>query len=314
MKNHIRRLTTWLIMVIFEKRSILLPTLYGRSTRHATDTDKHAALVDALDACYRAMTIWYVLKYCPDILPLENDGIILLLKEQVKRFDTLDNLDGIKSKREDSSLKAALLLWYRRSCILQIQILLGLETGDVFEVHDMAKRAVKLSGKARQVPTDSYSADDELIDRLALLGEELLPKSARGREESDICAREARNRILQRTKTNTFNPGTTKLKSGRVRTTAPWELSCLSHHSRLRVAVYRPEEVDIKAAKDECFDFLSSDFTFLPTWDGSKKAMFSQWWDYDVSSIVCATLLDLKIKGNRLPFSSCDFGTHGILF
>ncbi|RFU28998.1 hypothetical protein B7463_g7345, partial [Scytalidium lignicola] len=288
-KKAIQAICVWIMHVEFNRNRSMVPSASGTSPRVEHDDYDNNNPPDPFDACYQVMAIWYIMHHCQDVF----DSEIQKLKDTMKGSDLVDISDTMQNKR-DSSLKLSLLQWYRRSCILRIRTYLGLEISHMSNLPDPARRAVRLSGKARTEQLDTYSAEDELEDRLALLATEIFPGTYA--REVDIVVREARKRISQRTKTTTFNAGTKKLKSGRVRACSPWELVCLNHHNLLWAGLNQQEEVDVKAIKDDCFEFLASDYTFLPSWDTSKREMLRQWWDYDVSSIVCATLLDLKIK------------------
>ena len=161
----------------------------------------------------------------------------------------------------------------------------------------------KLLGQHLSLPPDSYSAEDEIVDRLALLADELVFDLGVSKKVADFAknsAKQAAKKILKREGTRTFNPGVTKTKSSQARIHAPWELASLNHHSLLHVGSEMPKEVDsehVDIAKQSCFQFLSSDHSFLASWDRSRKNMFGEWWDYEVSSIICSTLISLRAKG-----------------
>jgi hypothetical protein len=161
----------------------------------------------------------------------------------------------------------------------------------------------KLLGQHLSFPLDSYSAEDETVDRLALLADELVFTLGVPKKDADFAknsAKQAAKKVSKRERTRTFNPGVAETKSGQTRIHAPWELACLNHHSLLHLESEMPKEVDsehIEIAKQNCFQFLSSDHSFLATWDRSRKNMFGEWWDYEVSSIICSTLIGLRAKG-----------------
>jgi len=254
------------------------------------------------ELCYRAMAIWYIMQKFPEIL---DTRCRQTLTDQIRKVEILD--DAPSRRDGDSDLKFVLLVWYFGSCISGISDQLNLPIKGESSVQAQARKAMKLSKKTRDSATDSYSADYELVDRLGLLAAEMFPESANPGmlNAAKVCSDQAQHRILQRSKTIIFNAGTTKSKT--TRNPSPWELGCLSHHNLLRTGLYQSEDFDIKAAKDACFEFLSSDYSFLPTWDSSRWKTFYQWWDVDVSSIVCATLLDLKIKCAWFPSSGSPF-------
>jgi hypothetical protein len=161
----------------------------------------------------------------------------------------------------------------------------------------------KLLGQHLSLPPDSYSAENETVDRLALLADELVFTLGVSKKDADFAknsAKQAAKKILKREKTRTFNPGVAETKPGQARIHPPWELACLNHHSLLHLGSEMPKEVDsenIEIAKQNCFQFLSSDHSFLASWDRSRKNIFGEWWDYEVSSIICSTLISLRAKG-----------------
>jgi hypothetical protein len=158
----------------------------------------------------------------------------------------------------------------------------------------------KLLGQHLSFPLDSYSAEDETVDRLALLADELVFTLGVPKKDAEFAknsAKQAAKKILRRERTKTFNPGVAETKSGQARIHAPWELTCLNHHSLLHLGSEMPKEADIEIVKQNCFQFLSSDHSFLASWDRSRKNMFGEWWDYEVSSIICSTLISLRAKG-----------------
>jgi hypothetical protein len=73
----------------------------------------------------------------------------------------------------------------------------------------------------------------------------------------------------------------------------PWELLCTNHQSFLRVT----DDSNIRAARDRLFEFLMSDYSFMTSWDRADSDMIGKWWDVEPVSVICATLLDLKLDG-----------------
>jgi hypothetical protein len=137
---------------------------------------------------------------------------------------------------------------------------------------------------------DTYFMQDEMIDRLALLSDDLgLDTPSKGSETS--CRQLALKRIKDRKPTE-------ELYSSQAETSSwePWELKCLNHHNRW-VASWLP---DRRAAalgndKENCFEFLQPDFNFVASWDRSNSYTVEEWFDVETSSVICATLVAIKM-------------------
>jgi hypothetical protein len=56
-----------------------------------------------------------------------------------------------------------------------------------------------------------------------------------------------------------------------------------------------------KVNKVACYRFLMSDYTFISSWDESRDNLIGSWWDVEVGSVLCATLIDLQ-KPGRLTY------------
>jgi hypothetical protein len=81
---------------------------------------------------------------------------------------------------------------------------------------------------------------------------------------------------------------------------APWEMTCLNHHTSLKVLSADGEDHEIDASRRDCLEFLCSDLTFISSWNESDADVISHWWDMDTSSVVCSTLIDLHLQG-KIP-------------
>ena len=137
---------------------------------------------------------------------------------------------------------------------------------------------------------DQYTAKDEQVDRLLLIWKEVTQQTT----SANTTITHVREKIERRAPTTIVNPGLTRPKSIYSRE-PPWEFTCLNHHTALRIAMGYSESDEFEQVKKTCYDFLSTEFTFHPTWDRSKRSMSQGWWDIDTSGIVCATLLDSYI-------------------
>lgn len=137
---------------------------------------------------------------------------------------------------------------------------------------------------------DTYFAQDEMIDRLALLSDDLgLDTPSKGSKTS--CRQLALRRIKDRKPTE-------ELYSSQTETShwEPWELKCLNHHNRW-VASWFPDgrEAALGNDKENCFKFLQPDFNFVASWDRSNSYMVGEWFDVETSSVICATLAGIKM-------------------
>lgn len=170
-------------------------------------------------------------------------------------------------------------------------------------------RRVQPEQKLQVDPSQVYLAVDEEIHRLALLCQELelttssnppLPESKE--DFATLCVTTTCEKAMSRKHTTRFNHGPgkdTDEENQLASVSAPWELSCLNHHALLSALLKRSEDVDRQiATKEDCFEFLQSDFTFARSWDRSRANMIGEWWGMEVSSVICATLLESKAAGN----------------
>jgi hypothetical protein len=253
------------------------------------------------------MTVWFAMKHLPGVLDAGMKGHLS------DKYASTANLVMKKSSKEGSKdLAKALLGWYHGICLLQIQTKFNTSSAEESSkdsakdpLKDLTKDLIKRlrSRLSARLDPSSYSARDELADRLSLLADELIFASSTSSDHAELarsCVRQASNSISKRKETKIINPGIAQSKPHQIDDSAPWELACLNHHSRLNLEAHSPESVDqedIKAVKQSCLRFLSSDYSFLPSWDRSRKNMLKEWWDHQVSSIVCCTLIMLREKG-----------------
>lgn len=305
-QTYLRAIVSWIVHLDIKGKQLISSVSYNR--RHEFSSGVPTLQFDAVDACFRVMTVWYVMYYEPGIFDDRTKNFVRL---NISKLDMFQEFDGISPKKK-SELKISLLRWFRHSCITQLRNWLEVKAVEQYNLQAEAERVVKLSTRRRATDHEIYKPDDEIVDRLSLLAEELFPAESTPLNTTDskvklsaqveLCSNLARARLALRSKTSKFHAGIQKSKAGRdrdkERAPSPWELECLNHHGLLMGAINQPEDSEaIKAAKDDCFDFLSSDYSFLTTWDSSRKSMLSEWWSYEVSAVVCSTLLDLKSRG-----------------
>jgi hypothetical protein len=140
---------------------------------------------------------------------------------------------------------------------------------------------------------DTYFAQDEMIDRLALLSDDLgLDTPSKGSKTS--CRQLALRRIKDRKPTEELYSSQTETSNWEP--WEPWELKCLNHHNRW-VASWFPDgrEAALGNDKENCFEFLQPDFNFVASWDRSNSNMVEEWFDVETSSVICATLAGIKV-------------------
>jgi hypothetical protein len=155
-------------------------------------------------------------------------------------------------------------------------------------------------------PSQVYLAVDEEIHRLALLCQELELTTSESKEAgldfATLCITTTCEKAMSRKHTTRFNHGPgkdTDEENQLASVSAPWELSCLNHHALLSALLKRSKDVERQIApKEDCFEFLQSDFAFARSWDRSRANMIGEWWGMEVSSVICATLLESKAAGN----------------
>jgi hypothetical protein len=263
-------------------------------------------------ACFVTLALWYVMKHHPEAIT-EDFKIQLILPALGKLYKSGETQDS--RGENDSTAKNDVLQWFHLSCMLLIcQESFGQGSNgreiDGFaasgltrqEISKSQERCEKSITRLRKSKTETYSVEDEEVDRLFLLEEELGFQALRPASSSLIIARAktTRAKIAERKLTTRFNPGPRPSKLGdnsRVVSNGPWELSCLNHHTLLRTTLDRSSEISVQTARHACFQFLLSDYSFISSWDRSDKAMIEKWWNFETGSVICATLLDLKTAG-----------------
>lgn len=262
----------------------------------------------------------YVIHNLGKSLPI---SFFIMLHQNLSRLS--DQYRGKEDlSKADQSPKLNLLLWYFYGSLTKIgeTLILKLSSAGVefdrataatlaIDLRDNArkqrswrKKAEKGMAATRKTQLDPYSDKDEANDRLALLGIELGLISVREDQLPTSCASQSRRRILERQNTTVINPGqipSDQEISGRINTTAPWELSCTNHHSRLALSNDPDrEDEDSTPFRNNCLRFLTSSYVYIPSWDRSNTNAAALWWDLDASCVVCSTILDMRTKKNAL--------------
>lgn len=246
---------------------------------------------------------------------LEHSADVLRL--QYQGFEELND--------PDNKAKLCILLWYFYGCLKEIYTRL-LATSDMsytagrnniredikvsFREHKetCTKKARAWQRKSEKamvtIGKQAYSDEFEIVDRLAFLGIELGLVTKEALSQPTSCVYQARRRILEKAATKDLNPGMIKSMSQngttRLSTQAPWELTCLSHHSRAVAALWSETEIDaedIQRSRNDTNRFFTANFMFVGSWNQSKGS--ATWWDLDTTCVIQSTHLDLRLRANR---------------
>ncbi|KAL2072990.1 hypothetical protein VTL71DRAFT_10314 [Oculimacula yallundae] len=256
-------------------------------------------------ACFATLAVWYVMKHCPQVL--SDDMKVKILLPKLRR--AYDAVQKRASRDREPTPKNDVLQWLHLSCLYLIcnEQFSSDDWGkpiDGFTLSDLDRQEVvrtqqkfeKYVSRLKTAQVESYSVEHEELDRVLLLAEELgldkipTPFTA---SLSSSRAVQIRKQITQRKRTTRFNAGPKTWKGSRVTSNGPWELLCTNHQGFLRVT----DHANIKAARDRLFEFLMSDYSFMTSWDRADSNMVGKWWDVEPTSVICATLLDLKFEG-----------------
>ena len=241
-------------------------------------------------ACFVSITIWYILDNYPEIAE-----DILSISSLWKNVPDL----SVRELPREAEPRTPLLQWYHTTCVYDLLKKIQRrpppdQDGTSAYLKKLEQMSLRLTGAAKKPNIYLYTIEDEQLDRLLLICNEVIHKSTSANTRIS-CIANVRSRIERRNPTTIINPGFTVRKS-KISNEPPWELSCLNHHTALRMAVESDYSTEVNELKQACYDFRSTEFTFHPTWDRSKRQMSEQWWDIDASAIVCATLLHPYIR------------------
>lgn len=207
--------------------------------------------------------------------------------------------------------KVVFLKWYHYASQLKLQqekVIVSPQDQGQQTLEEKARdlcRGVKVASAAKLTSRRPYEADDEIFDRLALLGPEL-----NFTEPSDtLIERLSKERITQRSFTTNLNPGWREQYDHRA-TTGPWEIYALCHHSRLMVMSAEMSakkddadgtSVDYEVEKFEQLKtrlchFLNSEGTVVPCWERAYSNASRGWLRSEATAIVAYTLVDINDK------------------
>lgn len=263
-------------------------------------------------ACYATLAVWYVMKHCPEA---GTGGFVIdILLPRINR--AYDSVQKRASRDKEPTPKNDVLQWLHLCCLFLIcngkigtsergEAVDGFMASklDRQELLKTQQRFEKYVARLKTSQIESYSIEHEELDRVILLGEELGLDAIPTQFTSSLASSRAlqtRKRILERKRTTRFSPGPKAWKGARVTSNGPWELLCTNHQSFLRVT----DDSNIRAARDRLFEFMMSDYSFMTSWDRAESNMIGRWWDLEPTSVICATLLDLKVEGNAKQSTS----------
>lgn len=324
--KYVTSILTWLINTDMKPRRLLLalrsdepsPDMETRPSERLKRCEQNRVRMHTdqsyNQACYATLAVWYVMKHCPEATPEEFKTRVLLPK-LTRAYEAVQKR---ASRDKEPTPKNDVLQWLHMSCLFlicneQFGTNASGKSADGFALSRLDRQEVirtqqkfeKYVSRLKTAQVESYSIEHEELDRVLLISEELgldtIP-TAYTASLASSRAMQSRKRILQRQRTTRFNPGPKTWKGAQVSSNGPWELLCTNHQGYLRVA----DDANVKAARDRVFEFLMSDYSFMTSWDRADGNMIGKWWDVEPISVICATLIDLKLEGSHLPTSgSC---------
>ena len=313
-KFHIREALIW--MLSCKESTFQLPTGKSESSRQGCTT----IVKKNREMSYLAISIWHVWKYCAAALDRRFFDVLMRNLFKLVAIHPFGDFrpswvssNYYSPKRQ---LRYALSRWCHFGCFHEIYKQLADRGYQVYSetespiIHTRQKwkgqceKMLRLLRKAQgdqrpQVdPAQIYIAsEDEKLDRFIVLCAEL-KLDPPGQNLAEACLKQTRAKLGSRKGTTRFNPGTSK-SSKPEEISEPWELNCLNHHIRCMALPNIAEDDYSFEAKKNCFAFLSADYTFARSWNGSNPNMIGGWWDIEVSCVVCSTLLEERTARKR---------------
>jgi hypothetical protein len=249
---------------------------------------------------YNMITIWYVMRNCPETLDLLESALRDVLAAHI---DALCKL--LPNIPRSNDVKVKLLRWYYFASVMKIKEKLQHQTvyyrmteeskielcGEVESSRHSAYEAMSVSVR-KDVP---YSYTDEICDRLAFLAPEL------GLDDqiSTSCILLARKRLLRRSWTSTVNNGAVRsVDLSNSQTWSPWEIFALCHQSHL-LFWETLDEGEIYVHRKRCYQFLTSETTIVEAWERQRGADVESWFHLDATCIFASVLLDIRKKKQK---------------
>lgn len=267
-------------------------------------------LKDDSDNYYIMMTIWFAVRNISHINFEFTSGLAYFSTESP--IVPADNHDFHVPCKE----KIPLLQWYHCASILGLfragYLPKVLRTDGLEMKMYRLRKAAQTALAARTQSNSPYSAEDEIVDRLAFLAHEL------GLEEEPTAlgtiGSQSIQRIKQREYSRYLNPGMiAPHEKGYI--CGPWEIHALCHNSRLHVlaledhvedwnSTQRAE--DIESFKAKIYKFLNSEATLVSCWERSHLRARKGWLRSEATAVVGSTLLDIlegTAKATSQPLS-----------
>lgn len=262
-------------------------------------------------ACYATLTVWYVMRHCPQAI--DNDFKSQIVLPKIPR--AFEVVQKRSSRDKAPTPKNDVLQWFHLCCFYLIcnekfvasanQEATDGFTAAGFDPHEVLKTQQKFEKYVARLKTsqiESYSIEHEELHRVILIGEELGLDAIPTQFTASLAssrASQTRRWLAERKRTTTFNPGPMAWKNSQMTSNGPWELLATNHQSYLRVA----EDTGIISARNRLFEFMLSDYTFMASWDYADKNMIGSWWNTEPGSVITATLIDLRSEGTSTnPF------------
>lgn len=317
LRGFIRSSLAWMINTEMKPSKLLLPL---ESQHEIIDMETHPS--DRLEkcerdrismtrdqgynqACYATLTVWYVMKHCPQAI--DNDFKCQIILPKLPR--ALEVVQKRSSRDKAPTPKNDVLQWFHLSsfyliCSEKFKLSTSEEIVDGFTAAEFDPREVlrtqqkfeKYVSRLKTSQIESYSIEHEELHRVILIGEELGLNAIPTQFTASLAssrAMQTRRWLAERKRTTTFNPGPMSWKKSQMTSNGPWELLATNHQSYLRVT----DDTGIISARNRLFEFMLSDYTFMTSWDYADKNLIGSWWNMEPGSVITATLLDLRSEG-----------------
>lgn len=253
---------------------------------------------------YVMATIWYAIKNFPNWNWEWKTSVGNLALRDYRLFERTYLPPGNWTFGRGDRDKVPLLQWYHFGSILKL-----CEKGFLpqcwNEDHLRQKvsgleKAAKLAAAEKLSSQRPYTADDEIIDRLAFLSDEMGLERTKSTPISTV-AKLAMSRVKQREFTRELNPGWHACRE-ECATSGPWEIHALCHHSRLVVLTLERKEAEEwrmtghAKAEMECYKqkvcgFLNGEGTLVPCWERAHLKARKGWLRSEASAVFATTIL-----------------------
>lgn len=307
-EGRIREILSWLLQASMYSGPPLSPfNAFNSWTSYRKHCDAKVASngLEGTQACWVTMSLWYAFKNCEEIAAS-------ILKDKLRQFQLQTLLKDLTAIIEDpyfsekgQEIENSFLRFYHYVCLSQLIDIcepidsLKLEASRIeLEVKKYRIKVQDIVNPTRKARSHRSSPKQELEDRLALLAKELYDVLVQPNFTRE-CDSYVAQRIAMRSYTSQFNPGCPipNDPAGEAFTDAPWELTCLNHHTSLQLSIASKDDARVNKSKAACYEFSMSDYAFISSWDESIDDMLGSWWNTEISSVVCSTLIDVQNRG-----------------